>query len=199
MLLNRPRKQKPRTIKPPEKRPTILGTETRLLDGNAVSVTICEPYCDEKLHFDSIPERSYGGLNPYVFAREEARRRGRGGCDIEGCLCGKEWDRGKTNGHELARQVMTEVWNAIKKEVPFGECSAGLLGCGIAKLKAHLAKNFEPGMTWDNWGDWHIDHIKPLTAFNLNDNEELEKACHYSNLQPLWARDNLRKSDQWAV
>src|ERR1700684_3622792 len=185
MLLKK-RPQKPRKTKPPEKRPAILGSETRLIDGVAVSVAVCEPFQDESLHFDSVPEFGYGGLNPYAFYREEAKRRGRGGCDIEGCLCGKEWGRSKTNGHQVARQVMTEVWNTVKRGIPFSDCSAGLLGCSVEKLKSYLAKNFEPGMTWSNWGDWHIDHIKPLPAFNLNDNEELEKACHYTNLQPLW-------------
>ena len=69
------------------------------------------------------------------------------------------------------------------------------LGCTIEELKKHLESKFKPGMSWDNWtrNGWHIDHVKPLSKFDLNDREQLKKACHYSNLQPLWAKDNLSK------
>src|SRR5690606_37373312 len=68
-----------------------------------------------------------------------------------------------------------------------------LLGCDPDQLKLHLESKFQPGMSWDNYGEWHIDHIKPLANFDLTDKEELKKACNYSNLQPLWAADNLSK------
>lgn len=67
------------------------------------------------------------------------------------------------------------------------------LGCSIADLKAHLESKFQSGMTWDNYGDWHIDHIVPL-ASATNEQETL-KLCYYTNLQPLWAKDNLSKGD----
>lgn len=69
------------------------------------------------------------------------------------------------------------------------------LGCSIEELKTHLESKFQPGMSWDNYGrkGWHIDHIKPLALYNLLDQEELKQASHYTNLQPLWWQDNLRK------
>lgn len=68
------------------------------------------------------------------------------------------------------------------------------LGCTISELKKHLESRFQPGMTWDNRGKkWHIDHIIPLVRFNLQDRQQLLIACHYTNLQPLWARDNMSK------
>lgn len=71
------------------------------------------------------------------------------------------------------------------------------LGCSISELKTHLESKFQPDMTWNNHTNngWHIDHIIPLDSFDLNNPEELKKACHYSNLQPLWAQDNVRKSN----
>lgn len=69
------------------------------------------------------------------------------------------------------------------------------LGCTVAELRAHLESKFLPGMTWANWcfRGWHIDHIMPLASFDLTDPLEVAKACHYTNLQPLWAVDNLSK------
>jgi hypothetical protein len=67
------------------------------------------------------------------------------------------------------------------------------LGCTIAELKAHLERQFQPGMTWENYGDWHIDHKRPLTSFDLTDRRQFLRACHYTNLQPLWAEQNLAK------
>lgn len=67
------------------------------------------------------------------------------------------------------------------------------LGCSIAELKIYLESNFQPGMTWNNYGQWHVDHIRPLSSFDLTNPTQLNAACHYSNLQPLWAKDNLSK------
>tara|TARA_R110000796_G_scaffold160981_1_gene277724 strand:- start:9 stop:629 length:621 start_codon:yes stop_codon:yes gene_type:complete len=67
-----------------------------------------------------------------------------------------------------------------------------MLGVSWEVCKAHIQRQFTKGMTWDNSAEWHIDHIIPLTSANTE--EELKKLCHYSNLQPLWAIDNLMKS-----
>jgi hypothetical protein len=60
-------------------------------------------------------------------------------------------------------------------------------------LRARLEVKFQQGMSWDNYGQWHIDHIKPLAKFDLTDRTQFLAACHYTNLQPLWAEDNLSK------
>ena len=70
------------------------------------------------------------------------------------------------------------------------------LGCSIEFLRQHLESMFQPGMTWENRSptSWHIDHIKPMVDFDLTDEEQVLRVCHYTNLQPLWMLDNIRKS-----
>jgi len=72
-----------------------------------------------------------------------------------------------------------------------------LIGCSIDYLMYHLQEQFTKGMSWDNYGDWHIDHIKPCARFDLSKPEEQRKCFHYTNLQPLWAEENLRKGDKY--
>ena len=71
-----------------------------------------------------------------------------------------------------------------------------LLGCDISFLWKYLEKKFKPGMSKENYGEWHIDHIVPCASFDLSDPKQQEKCFHYTNLQPLWARENLQKSSK---
>jgi hypothetical protein len=73
-----------------------------------------------------------------------------------------------------------------------------LIGCSLEQLKQYLESKFQPGMSWDNHSrfGWHIDHIKPLVSFDLSNLNKVKEACHYTNLQPLWWLDNLKKSDK---
>jgi hypothetical protein len=69
-----------------------------------------------------------------------------------------------------------------------------ILGCDIETYKEYLELLFEPGMTWENRGEWVIDHIMPLSLFNLEDEEQMKISFHFSNTQPLWAQENGIKS-----
>ena len=69
-----------------------------------------------------------------------------------------------------------------------------IVGCTPKFLKEHLENQFIDGMNWDNRSEWHIDHLVPLSSAKTKD--ELYKLCHYTNLQPLWAKDNLKKSNK---
>jgi hypothetical protein len=75
--------------------------------------------------------------------------------------------------------------------------SAHLIGCTPDKLREHIQTQFTDGMTWDNYGDWHIDHKRPCSSFDLTKPEEQHKCFHYTNLQPLWAADNQSKGSKW--
>jgi hypothetical protein len=81
------------------------------------------------------------------------------------------------------------------------ESTMQLLGCTIPELLLYLELQFCVGMNWDNHGKdgWHIDHIRPCASFDLTDPEQQRKCFHYSNLQPLWAADNIRKGAKWQL
>lgn len=96
---------------------------------------------------------------------------------------------------KLRRTLRNRMYRALKNESGSG-IAIEYLGCSIKQLKHHLESKFLEGMSWDNHGDWHIDHIIPLASFDLTKTAEAKKACHFENLQPLWAEDNLRKSDK---
>lgn len=77
-----------------------------------------------------------------------------------------------------------------------------LIGCGHNELRAHIEKQFQSGMAWDNYGKgagkWEIDHVRPCASFSdLTDPEQLAQCCHYSNLQPMWGRDNVIKGAKY--
>ena len=88
--------------------------------------------------------------------------------------------------------------HAIKDNVK-SDHTKNLLGCDLDFFLKYLESKFLPGMTWENYGfyGWHIDHIRPCSSFNLSKIEEQEKCFHYSNLQPLWAKDNLEKGSRY--
>jgi hypothetical protein len=105
-------------------------------------------------------------------------------------------NREKTNIlYKLSMRLRSRLNSAIKNNYKSGSAVKDL-GCTIDELKIYLESKFHPGMTWDNWGiyGWHIDHIKPLICFDLTNREQLLQAVHYTNLQPLWAKDNLSKN-----
>lgn len=79
----------------------------------------------------------------------------------------------------------------LKQSIKPGGKTQSLVGCTWLELKDHLESRFLIGMSWQNFSEWHIDHIIPLASAKSTD--ELAALCHYSNLQPLWPLDNLKK------
>jgi hypothetical protein len=87
------------------------------------------------------------------------------------------------------RNQVYDGWNIRSGE------AVRMLGCSMAEFVAYIESLWGDGMTWANWArdGWHIDHIIPFSAFDMTDDEQRRAACHYTNLRPLWAKDNLRK------
>ena len=71
-----------------------------------------------------------------------------------------------------------------------------LVGCTRAQLKTFIESKFKPGMTWENKHLWHIDHILPVSSFNLLDPAQMQACFHFTNLQPLWAKENMQKGNR---
>lgn len=103
-----------------------------------------------------------------------------------------------TDPHFVIRKLTSErIRNALRnfKAVKYFS-SQKLVGCTLIELKQHLESQFTIGMSWQNQGAWHIDHIIPCSSFDLTKPSEQKKCFHYTNLQPLWAYDNLSKSNK---
>jgi len=99
---------------------------------------------------------------------------------------------------KLKRRLRHRLYSAVKNNQKTGSAIKDL-GCSIEELRNYLESKWQEGMTWENYGrdGWHIDHKIPLASFDLSDSEQFAKACHYTNLQPLWAKDNLTKGDKY--
>ena len=97
----------------------------------------------------------------------------------------------------LAKRLRNRIKSALNNNKKIGSAVKDL-GCSLEELKQHLEAQFQLGMSWNNWSfeGWHIDHIEPLSKFDLTNKEEFMKACHFSNLQPLWAVDNWKKGNK---
>jgi hypothetical protein len=104
--------------------------------------------------------------------------------------------------NDVTYKLKTLLRRRICKMVKRGQKAGSAvrdLGCSVPELKEHLEKQFKPGMYWNNWSHngWHVDHIKPLSSFDLTNRNDFLKATHYTNLQPLWAEENLLKADKF--
>ena len=104
-------------------------------------------------------------------------------------------ERCKTDpGYKLGFDVRCRIRQALKS-IGQGKTKRTVryLHCTLQELKEYLEVKFKPGMTWNNHGKWHIDHRRPCASFDLTKEEDIKMCFHYTNLQPLWGAENLRK------
>lgn len=126
---------------------------------------------------------------------------------------GAQWiaenkDRARAVWREMARRkrknpayivharITTQVFHVLR-EKKNSRSAFELIGYSAKELKAHLERQFLAGMGWENIGEWHIDHIVPLSSFSITgpDDPEVKQAWALANLRPIWAADNLAKRD----
>lgn len=99
--------------------------------------------------------------------------------------------------YRLQKSLRGRIRVAIKTKKA-GKGTMELTGCTIDELRSHLENQFKPGMNWGNYGEWHIDHKIPISWFNMESDNCIKAACNYKNLQPMWAKDNIQKSNKFA-
>lgn len=95
--------------------------------------------------------------------------------------------------YKIACLLRGRILHALKGNAKHAS-TMELLGCSIEELKRYFEVRFVQGMSWQNHGEWHLDHIVPCAAFDLTSVDGQRKCFYYTNLQPLWAHDNLVKS-----
>ena len=124
---------------------------------------------------------------------------------------GEQWEKYKRRRNKAKRKYMKNSPRArmihnIRKRLSSViklkkgrklESYSKTIGCTVKRLYGHIENQFTQGMSWENYGEWHVDHVKPIAKFDLNSLEDVKKINHYTNLQPLWAKDNVEKGDYY--
>jgi hypothetical protein len=112
---------------------------------------------------------------------------------------GREWNRRKRRdpAFRLKSNIRCYVYASLSRNKG-GHRTEALLGYSIEALRTHLERQFLPGMSWDNYGEWHVDHILPVASFDFQTSDDPDfRACWaLTNLRPLWGEDNVRKADK---
>lgn len=137
-------------------------------------------YKNNKQYFKDKNKVNYENNKDIIFQKANERKKNRLKEDIN---------------YKLTCNLRTRLSNALKRNQKSGSAIKDL-GCSIEEFKIYLEKKFQEGMTWDNYGKWHIDHSIAISKFDLTNKEELKIACHYTNLQPMWALENIKKGNK---
>lgn len=97
----------------------------------------------------------------------------------------------------IAMLQRKRVWSALRRaHAQKSSSTMTLVGCTASELASHIEKQFEPGMSWDNRSQWHVDHILPLSKFDLTREDQQAVAFHYTNLRPMWGKENIAKGSK---
>lgn len=107
----------------------------------------------------------------------------------------RQWVKWKDDPQfRVAKACRSRIYKFVKSR---SERTNELLGCSFQEFVKWLESKFEFGMSWDNYGDWEIDHVIPCSAFDLTDSEQRRKCFHYTNTQPMWWKDNIVKGSSY--
>lgn len=127
---------------------------------------------------------------------------------VENCKRNRAWQKKEGAAYRARRNQEPEfrILKNLRRRISYAlhgrdksASTVELLGCSVTCLKACLEVQFSAGMSWENYGEWHVDHIRPCVSFDLTDPKQQQDCFHFTNLQPLWARDNFIKGDKRVV
>lgn len=97
--------------------------------------------------------------------------------------------------YRIGQKLRIRMLAAVRGNAKIGSAVRDL-GCGIFEFREYIEKKFKDGMSLDNHGEWHFDHIRPLASFDLTDRNQFLAACHFTNYQPLWVSENFSKGSR---
>ncbi len=160
--------------------------------GDQKKRVLTDPEYREKRNQQS---REYFSRNRSEYLKKQRERKS----SDEFRLWARNYDsnRRKKLDFRLTKSLRDRLYKAIKRDNKV-DSSKELVGCSINKLKEHLENQFNSKMNWENYGKWHIDHIRPCNSFDLSNREQQKLCFHYLNLQPLWGTENNAKKDSYS-
>ena len=104
----------------------------------------------------------------------------------------------ETSSVRIRKRIMTRIWCAMKGQSINSIGSFSMVGCSVEFLRSYIENKFEQGMSWSNYGEWHVDHIRPCASFDLSQKDQMLECFNWRNLQPLWASENISKGSKYA-
>lgn len=156
-----------------------------------------EYYQKNKEHLDKVKKQYYKDNKEKVLIADKACKLLRKD-ELREYRRLRNQDRYKNDiNFRIRKKLKARLYLAMKNNYISG-IAVKNLSCTIGEFKIYLESKFQSGMNWENYGrgGWEIDHILPLSGFDLTKEDQIKIACHYTNLQPLWAGDNLKKSNK---
>lgn len=184
-MTGRPSKYKPEYAKEAAKLCALGATDAQLADFFEVSLAELAKWAFEREEFYNAITQTAEEVAAYhaKFDAIKAKR--------------QKWRKAtETPASRVLNAVRSRFWAAVKSRTDarlFRDC-----GYTLEELMAHLEARFSDGMTWENYGSWHVDHVKPCALFDHSDKTQLIQCWALSNLQPLWASENLKKGAKYA-
>jgi hypothetical protein len=150
-----------------------------------------------KKRSDATKLKKYGTTDPNLIKAMKNAAKG----DPKKLRKERDQKRYKTDREFYVKSLLYRRMNHLLKYRRRGSHMVDYLGCSVDELLIWIESKFTEGMTWENRGryGWHLDHIKPCKLFDFSKEEDIKDCFHYTNLQPLWANDNLRKSAKFLV
>ncbi len=110
----------------------------------------------------------------------------------------KKKRRNTDTSYKILIRLRSRLYKAIRGQDK-SATTRELIGCSIEDLLKHLESKFTEEMSWDKLSEIHIDHIRPCASFDLTDSKQQSECFNFMNLQPLWAKDNYKKGDKYAI